>query len=181
MFGVDCGKSEEALGVWSGLMVIYALADGALEKLLELSNGPDQSSWIVLIRQTSLLLLRSVASSPLCILFFARFRIQIFLFADLAAMGWLIQRITSSAPSNVTIPQRSQSPIRLCSELQARTRRDWCPFSHTNLIKQFQLGVGVESLQRLNRSEVTVLIYTLLNNRTSTSAVRSALHHRLQI
>ncbi|KIM80499.1 hypothetical protein PILCRDRAFT_534642 [Piloderma croceum F 1598] len=59
------GREEEALGVWSGLMV-----DNGEQKLLELSIGPDQSSWIVLIRQTSLLLLRSVASSPLCVPFF---------------------------------------------------------------------------------------------------------------
>jgi ubiquitin-protein ligase E3 C len=70
------GRDEEVLGGWSAEMVRggerkstrcildWIVADSVVETLFMPATGPDQASWLVLIRQTSLLLLQSVADSP---------------------------------------------------------------------------------------------------------------------
>jgi hypothetical protein len=46
---------------YDGRKTDYSLA---AETLFRLATGPDQASWLILIRQTSFLLLQSVADSP---------------------------------------------------------------------------------------------------------------------
>jgi ubiquitin-protein ligase E3 C len=72
------GTDDEALGIWSRAMVSSGHGQSILspppltigtesvliEVLFHLAKGSDRSSWIVLVRQVTLLLLRSVAKSP---------------------------------------------------------------------------------------------------------------------
>lgn len=126
---------REALGVWSGLIV----DNGNMSPHYDIAYTVCTSRRPVRETVRTVDQTRSVMIVPI----------------TLAATGWLIQRITSRAPSNVTILQRSQPPIHICITMLGATGKD------ETKLGQFQSHVYVESLQRFNRSEMKVLMYAL--------------------
>jgi ubiquitin-protein ligase E3 C len=60
------GEDDDVLGRWS--MGVVGGGDGGAQEVLRCAEGVGANSWVVLIRQMSVLLLKSVAHDPLCVM-----------------------------------------------------------------------------------------------------------------